>query len=236
VLTLEIKAKNDIAAERWENIQSRQCILATFNNWTISVRQNPYDFTFTEVDVIRNWCEERYKVKLSLLQIDEWMSLSEFPESINAVETFPPTITGIDAFIRSRAVASGRASGARPPIWDLCHPISCLAPWLLHRGATPFHIWLTGCCIQYSILKLWPPLLLNPGDGPDQVSRTSCRCYAQGRSYRCREGREFTTALGPKCGSTGPWKMTSLFTRITNSTSCRAAVTFMISFSMGAIR
>jgi len=32
VLTLEIKAKNDIAAERWENIQSRQCILATFNN------------------------------------------------------------------------------------------------------------------------------------------------------------------------------------------------------------
>jgi len=32
VLTLKIKAKNDVAAERWENVQSRQCILATFNN------------------------------------------------------------------------------------------------------------------------------------------------------------------------------------------------------------
>ena len=42
-----------------------------------------------------------------------------------------------------------------------------------------------------------------------QVSRTSCHCYAQGRSYRCREGREFTTALGPKSGLTGQWKMTS---------------------------
>jgi len=28
----ENQAKNDVAAERWENIQTRQCILATFNN------------------------------------------------------------------------------------------------------------------------------------------------------------------------------------------------------------
>ena len=98
MLTLEIKAKNDVAADRWENIQSRQCILATFYNWTISVRQNPYDFTFTEVDVIRTWCEEGYKVELSLLQIvSEW---------INAVKTFPPTITGIYAFIRSPGQAA----------------------------------------------------------------------------------------------------------------------------------
>jgi len=60
---------------------------------TISVRRNPNDFTVIEVDVIRTWCEEGYKVELSLLQIvSEW---------INAVKTFPPTITGIDAFVRS---------------------------------------------------------------------------------------------------------------------------------------
>jgi len=69
VLVLKIKAKNDVAAERWEIIQSRQCMLATLA--TISVRQNPNDFTFTEVDAIRTSCEEGYKVKLSLLQTDE---------------------------------------------------------------------------------------------------------------------------------------------------------------------
>ena len=71
VLTLKIKAKNDVAAERWENVQSRQCILATFNN-NISWWSR-FDFTFTEVDGIRNSCDEGYEVKLSLLQMDEWM-------------------------------------------------------------------------------------------------------------------------------------------------------------------
>jgi len=37
-----------------------------------------------------------------------------------------------------RAVASGWASGARPPIWNLCPSISCLAPWLLHTSNTVF--------------------------------------------------------------------------------------------------
>jgi len=82
-------------------MMSQQIVGRTFNlvnayflpSTTISVRQNPNDFTFTEVDVIRTWCEEGYKVELSLLQIvSKW---------INAVKTFPPTITGIDAFIRS---------------------------------------------------------------------------------------------------------------------------------------
>ena len=62
-------------------MMSQQSVGRTFNLvnayllplTTISVRQNPNDFTFTEVDAIRISCDEGYKVKLSLLQIDEWM-------------------------------------------------------------------------------------------------------------------------------------------------------------------
>jgi len=50
-------------------------------------------------------------------------------------------------YSRSRAVASGGASGARPP----------------HFTFGP----LVSAYIQYSIIKMWPPLLLHRGDGPD---------------------------------------------------------------------
>jgi len=67
--------------------------------------------------------------------------------------------------LKGRVVASGGASGARPPIWNMC---------------PPFHVWPPGCCIhpiKYSQnvtpfwflappSDFWPPLLLNPGDGP----------------------------------------------------------------------
>ena len=64
----------------------------------------------------------------------------------------------------TRAVASGGASGARPPF---------------EIGAPPFHVWPLGCCIHLilyfkNVASFWflatpgfcPPLLLNPGDGP----------------------------------------------------------------------
>jgi len=57
-----------------------------------------------------------------------------------------------------RAVASGGASGARPP-FEICAPHFTFGP-------------LVAAYIQYRILKcappsgFWSPLLLNPGDGP----------------------------------------------------------------------
>ena len=46
---------------------------------TISVRKNPNDLTFIDIDAIQTWCEEGYNVKLSLLQIDEWYNFRNFP-------------------------------------------------------------------------------------------------------------------------------------------------------------
>ena len=64
-----------------------------------------------------------------------------------------------------RAVASGRASGARPPHLKSVPPILRLAPGcytypiLYFKNVAP----PSGFC---------PPLLLNPGGGPDVTSRS----------------------------------------------------------------
>jgi len=55
-----------------------------------------------------------------------------------------------------QVVASGGASGARPPHLKSVPPISRLAPWLLHTSNTVFLK-----CAAPSVF--WPPLLLCPG-------------------------------------------------------------------------
>jgi len=39
---------------------------------------------------------------------------------------------------KGRVVASGGEVVPEPPIWNLCPPISHLAPWLLHSSNTVF--------------------------------------------------------------------------------------------------
>jgi len=59
-----------------------------------------------------------------------------------------------------RVVASGRGQWCPAPPFEI--------------GAPPCHVWPTGSCIHPTLyLKnvaplsgFWPPLLLNPGDGP----------------------------------------------------------------------
>ena len=58
------------------------------------------------------------------------------------------------ALVIPRAVANGATNGARPPIWNLCPPISRLTPWLLHTSNTvflkrgpPSGFWPPCCCI-----------------------------------------------------------------------------------------
>ena len=55
--------------------------------------------------------------------------------------------------LESRAVASGGGRGARPPHLKLVPPHFTFGPPV-------------ATYIQYCILKMWLPLLLNPGDGP----------------------------------------------------------------------
>jgi len=45
---------------------------------------------------------------------------------------------GVQPAAHGRAVASGGASGARPPIWNRCSRISHLTPRLLHTSNTVF--------------------------------------------------------------------------------------------------
>jgi len=65
-----------------------------------------------------------------------------------------------------RAVASGEASGAQPPHLKSVPPISRLTHRLLHTSNTVFK----KCGPPFWFLVppsgFWPPLLLNPGDGP----------------------------------------------------------------------
>jgi len=66
--------------------------------------------------------------------------------------------------LKSRAASPGPSPAGGPvvpgpPIWNLCPPISRLASWLLHTSNTVFKK-----CAPPSVF--WPPLLLNPGDGP----------------------------------------------------------------------
>jgi len=66
--------------------------------------------------------------------------------------------------LKSRAVSPGPSPAGGPvvpgpPIWNLFPPISRLASWLLHTSNTVFKK-----CAPPSVF--WPPLLLNPGDGP----------------------------------------------------------------------
>jgi len=62
----------------------------------------------------------------------------------------------------SRDVASGGASGVQPPHLKYVPPHFTFGP-------------LAAAYIQYSIFKMWPPLLvfgpplLSPGDGPDSA-------------------------------------------------------------------
>ena len=69
----------------------------------------------------------------------------------NKLQSFCPPIKNI-SWLRPRAVASGGASGARPPIWNLC-PHFTFGP-------------LVAAYIQYSIFKMWPPFwfLAPPSD------------------------------------------------------------------------
>jgi len=66
---------------------------------------------------------------------------------------------------KTRAIASGRASGARPPIQSLCPLILCLAPGLLHasnnvfKNVLPLVAFGTPCC-EILPTGLWKTLNL----------------------------------------------------------------------------
>ena len=78
----------------------------------------------------------------------------------------------------TRAVASGGARGVRPPIWNMCPPISRLAPRLLHTSQSVF----LKCGPPFWVLAppsdFCPPLLLNPGNGPASKPRRHPTCWA----------------------------------------------------------
>jgi len=65
---------------------------------------------------------------------------------------------------KNRAVASQGASGARPSIWNLCLPVSRLAPLLLHTSNTVFSRCGSPFCF-------WPLLLVF---GPPKSWRRAC--------------------------------------------------------------
>ena len=64
-----------------------------------------------------------------------------------------------------RVVASGGAVVPNPP-FEICAPLSRLAPWFLHTSDIVFQ----KCGRPFWFLAppsgFWSPLLLNPGDGP----------------------------------------------------------------------
>jgi len=87
----------------------------------------------------------------------------------------PPQCFGLP-MVKGRRQRKGGAVVPGPPIWNRCPPISRLAHRLLHTSNTVFKKCGSPCWFLAPPSGFWPPLLLNPGDGPAMVTRRPRNC------------------------------------------------------------